>query len=239
MKKMIGCLFMMTLLPAAFLVGCNNSGTGPVAISLIAPVNLGAAAGFAVLGSTQNTNNGPTKICGDLGLWPGTSVGGGYIFSCGGVIHQTDTAAQNAQAALTTAYLDAAGRTTPALVAGNLGGETLFPGLYKSTGSLMISSGDLTLNAGGNPNGVFIFQIASTLTATSGRKVILAGGAKASNVFWQVGSMCALGTTVSFKGTIMAHNEITLNTGAVLEGRALSQIEQVTMLSNTITVPAP
>ncbi|HEY5038012.1 MAG TPA: ice-binding family protein, partial [bacterium] len=159
--------------------------------------------------------------------------------SCGGVNHVTDTAASNAQGDLTIAYNDAAGRTTPALVAGNLGGQTLYPGLYKSTGSLEISSGDLTLDAQGNVNGVFIFQIASTLTTTPGRQVILAGGAKATNVFWQVGSMCSLDTTTVFKGTIMAHNQITLNTGAVLEGRALSQIEQVTMLSNTITKPAP
>jgi hypothetical protein len=91
------------------------------------------------------------------------------------------------------------------------------PGLYKSTSSLEISSGDLTLDALGNANAVFIFQIASTLTTTSGRAVILAGGAKASNIFWQVGSSATLGTTSDFKGTIMADQSITLNTGAMLE----------------------
>src|SRR2546421_392559 len=82
-----------------------------------------------------------------------------------------------------------------ASVSGNIGGLTLAPGVYTSTSSLSISSGDLTLDARGNANGVFLFQIPSTLTVTTGRKVILAGGAVASNVFWQVGSSATLGTT--------------------------------------------
>ncbi len=237
MKKALGFI-VMTLLPAVLMVGCANNATGPAA-SVRAAVNLNSLSSFAVLAYTQTTNSGPTALCGSLGLSPGTSTGGGYTFSCGGVIHATDTAASQAQLDLTIAYNDAAGRTLPAVVAGNLGGHTYYPGLYKSNGSLEISSGDLTLDAQGNSNGVFIFQIASTLVVTSGRKVILAGGAKAANIYWQVGSQCNLGTTASFKGTIMAHNQITLDTGAVLEGRALSEIEQVTMLSNTITIPTP
>ncbi|HEY5038516.1 MAG TPA: ice-binding family protein [bacterium] len=238
MKKIIGCLMVMILLPMAYMVGCANNSTGPAA-SVRATVNLNSAASFAVLASTQITNTGSTTICGDVGLSPGSAMGGGYVLTCGGVLHPTDTAAAAAQGDLTIAYNDAAGRTSPALVAGNLGGKTYYPGLYKSTGSLEISSGDLTLDAQGNSNGVFIFQIASTFNMTPGRQIILAGGAKATNIFWQVGSSCALDTTVVCKGTIMAHNQITLNTGATLEGRALSQIDQVTMLTNTITKPAP
>jgi hypothetical protein len=269
-KKLIGFLTMMILLPAVLLVGCNtekgnpSSPAGPTATPTVTgtpptatasptitstplatataqvvqtPVNLNSAAGFAVLASTTITNSGPTTICGNLGLSPGTAVTGAPVLSCGGVLHVNDTTAATAEGDLTTAYNDAAGRTTPALLAGNLGGLTLYPGLYKSTSSLAISSGDLTLDAQGNANAVFIFQIASTLIISPARQVILAGGAQAANIFWQVGTSCALGTTVNFKGIIMAHDQITFDTGAMLEGRALSQIAQVTFLTSTITNP--
>jgi len=93
-------------------------------------------------------------------------------------------------------------------VAGNRGGLTLPPGLYKTTSSLAISSGDLTLDAMGDPDAVFIFQIASTFTTSSGRSVILTGGAKSTNVFWQVGSSATLGTSSVVKGTILAGNNV-------------------------------
>src|SRR6185295_490678 len=113
------------------------------------------------------------------------------------------------------------------------------PGLYKSTGSLEISSGDLVLDAQGDPNGVFIFQIASTLITTSGRRVTLIGRANKKNIIWQVGTSATLGSTSVFKGTILADQSITLNTGATLDGRALARIGAVTMDSDTITIPAP
>ena len=114
---------------------------------------------------------------------------------------------------------------------------TLRPGLYKSTSSLAISSGNLTLDARGNSNAVFIFQMASTLTTTSGRSVILSGGAKASRVFWQVGSSATLGTKSVVEGTIMADQAITLNTGATLDGRALARIAAVALDTNAVTRP--
>jgi hypothetical protein len=145
-----------------------------------------------------------------------------------------------AQGDLTTAYNDAAGRTpvpTGTFLnpgSGNAGGLTLVPGLYKFTSGAMISGSDLTLTGGASD--VWIFQIASTLTVADGISVVLAGGAQASNIFWQVASSAALGTTANFEGTIMAHDEVTLATGATLEGRALAQTA-VTLQSNTITVP--
>jgi hypothetical protein len=141
---------------------------------------------------------------------------------------------------LTIAFNDAAGRTVGAiLVAGNLGGQTLTPGLYESTSSLEISSGDLTLDAQGDPNAVFIFQMASTLTTTVGRQVLLSGGAKAANVVWQVGSSATLGTGSVFKGNILALASITVTTGAAVEGRLLARTGAVTLDANTITIPAP
>ena len=156
------------------------------------------------------------------------------------MIHAGDPTAAQAQVDLTAAYNDAAGRTAGALtVAGNLGGLTLTPGLYKSTSSLEISSGDLTLDAQGDTNAVFIFQMASTLTTTSGRQVILSGGARAANIYWQVGSSATLGTTSVFKGNILASTSITVTTGAAVEGRLLARTAEVTLDANTITLPAP
>jgi hypothetical protein len=203
-------------------------------------VALGSAAGFAVLAGSTVTNIGGTTVTGDLGVSPGTAVTGFPPGTVVGTIHAGDSTGAGAIANLTIAYNDAAGRTLcPTTVAGNLGGLTLTPGLYKSTSGLEISSGDLTLDAQGDVNAVFIFQMASTLTTATGLHVILAGGAKASNVFWQVGSSATLGTNSAFVGTIMADQSISLNTGATLDGRALARIGAVTLDTNSVTKPAP
>lgn len=185
------------------------------------------------------TNTGATTVNGDLGVSPGSAVIGfppGTVV--GGTIHAGDSIAAGAIADLTIAYNDAAGRTLcPVSVAGNLGGQTLTPGLYKSTSGLEISSGDLTLDARGNANAVFIFQIVSTLDTTEGRQIILAGGAKASNIFWQVGSSATLGTNSVFIGTIMADQSISFTTGATLNGRAMARIGAVTLDGSTVTAP--
>jgi hypothetical protein len=170
---------------------------------------------------------------------PGTAVTGFPPGNLIGAQHSGDPAGALALADLTTAYNDAAGRTLcPVSLAGNLGGQTLAPGLYKSTSSLEVTSGDLTLDAQGDPDAVFIFQMASTLTTTSGRKVILSGGARATNVFWQVGSSATLGTASVFQGTIMADQAITMGTGATLNGRVLARIGGVSLDENTIVTPA-
>jgi ice-binding like protein/Big-like domain-containing protein len=205
-----------------------------------APVVLAASGGFGALAGSTVTNTGPTSLTGDLGVSPGTAVTGfppGIII---GAIHAGDPAAATGIANLTTAYNDAAGRALCAVtVAGNLGGRTLPPGLYKSTSTLAISSGDLTLDAQGEGDAVFIFEMASTLTTTAGRQVILTNGAKAANVFWQVGTSATLGTGSAFAGTIMADQAVTLETGAILNGRALARIAGVTLDSNIIVVPLP
>jgi len=201
-----------------------------------APIVLGAATTFTVLAGSTVTNTGATTVNGDLGLSPGTAVTGFPPGIVNGAIYAgPGSAATQAQSDLTTAYNDAAGRTVGAiLIAGNLGGRTLTPGLYKSTSSLEISSGDLTLDAQGDANAVFIFQMGSTLTTTSARQVILSGGAKAANVFWQVGSSATLGTGSVFKGTILALASITVTTGATVEGRLLARTAAVTLDSNVV-----
>jgi hypothetical protein len=205
-----------------------------------APVALGSAAGFAVLAGSTVTNTGSSVITGDIGVSPGTAVTGFPPGRVVGTIHSADVAAAGGIANLTIAYNDAAGRTLcPITVAGNLGGLTLTPGLYKSTSGLEISSGDLTLDAQGNSSAVFIFQMASTLDTTAGRHVILAGGAKASNVFWQVGTSAILGTNSTFVGTIMADQAISLITGATLDGRALARIAAVNLDASTVSIPTP
>ena len=201
-------------------------------------VNLGRSAPFAILAGSTVTNTGPTIVIGDLGVSPGTALTGFLPGRLVGTRHLGDPTAALAEGDLTVAYNDAAGRTRcPVSLAGNLGGLTLPPGLYKSTSSLAISSGDLHLDGRGDSNAVFIFQMASTLTTTVGRRVILQNGARSSNVFWQVGSSATLGTGSVFKGTILAYQAITLNTGATLDGRALARVAAVALDSNSVTRP--
>lgn len=189
---------------------------------------------FAVLAGTTVTNTGPTLVSGDVGVSPGTAITGFPPGLVSGTIHSADGAAAGAQAALTTGYIDAAGRSGGTVIAGDLSGQTLVGGVYKSTSSLGLT-GDLTLDGQGNADAVFIFQISSTLITGSGSHVLLTNGATACNVFWQVGSSATLGTNSVFKGNILALTSISLTTGAQMEGRALARNGAVTLDSNTIT----
>jgi len=204
-------------------------------------VSLGTAASFEVLAGSGVSNTGATVVTGDLGVSPGTAVTGingiapGGPGTVSGTIYTGATsAAGTAQGDLTTAYNNAQGLTLcPITVSGDLGGLTLTPGLYKSTSSLSIT-GTLTLDAQGNANAVFIFQIASTLTTASGSQIVLINNALSKNIFWAVGSSATLGTNSVFKGTIMAYASITITTGAQLDGRALARVAAVTMDTNTV-----
>jgi hypothetical protein len=200
-----------------------------------APVALGTNATFAVLAGTAVTSTGDTTVNGDLGVSPGTTLTGAPTVN--GTTHLGDPIAAQAQLDLTAAYDDAAGRPGGAAASGNLGGQTLPPGLYTSATSMEISSGDLTLDAAGDPNGVWIFQMGTTLITTVGRQVVLIGGAQAANIFWQVGSSATIGGSSVFKGNILAYTSIALGTGATLEGRVLARNALVSLDGNTITVP--
>ena len=197
-----------------------------------ATVNLGSAESFAVLAGTTITNTGATTITGDVGLQPGKAVTGFTTVTLHGAKHLGDAVALKAKNALVTAYNDAAGAKPVTKVATELGGTTVKPGVYAS--DTLGLTGTLTLDG----EGLYIFQAASTLITASGSKVALIGGASACNVYWQVGSSATLGTTTSFKGTIMALTSIALNNGATLQGRALAQNGAVTMDHNTISSSA-
>jgi hypothetical protein len=222
----------------------------------LAPVNLGSAGAFAVLAGSMITNVPTSAITGHVGLSPaaGSNIAAGlttvqvtgniYVVDASGPAGSLNAATMltAAQGDLTIAYNNAAGRTpvpTGTFLnpgTGNIGGLTLVPGLYKFTSSCLISGNNLTLS--GTATDVWIFQIAADLNVGNGIQVILAGGALASNIFWQVGTSAILGTTSSFKGTIMADQSIALNTGATLNGRALARIAAVTLAANAITNPA-
>jgi hypothetical protein len=207
-------------------------------LCLKAQITLGSTVDtFGVLAGSTVTNSGPTVVLGNLGVSPGTAITGFPPGVATGTIHSAEALAGTAQTQLTTAYNSAAGAASTATVAGDLGGLTLAPGVYTSSSTLGIT-GTLTLNAGGNTNAQFIFQIASALTTATSSTVLLTNGAQASNVFWQVGSSATLGTASVFSGNILALSSISLGTGAVLQGRALARNGAVTLLSNTINTPA-
>ncbi len=199
---------------------------------------LGAASSFAVLGSSTVTNNGPSVISGELGVSPGLAVSGfppGIVV--GGTIHQGDAVAARAQASAGTASTALAGRACDMDLTGqDLGGLTLTPGVYCFSSSAQLT-GALTLDALGNPDAEFVFQIGSTLTTASASSVLPLDGADACEVYFQVGSSATLGTTTAFVGTIVAQQSITATTGASVQGRLLALDGAVTLNTNTITRP--
>lgn len=217
-----------------------------------APVDLGSAAHFAIFAGRAISSTGGGTISGDVGLSPGTgsSITGLITNQVNGLIYAIDATGpagsvvdpellSTSKVDLAAAYDDAAARSVDRItVAGNIAAQTLAPGLYWSSSSLMIT-GDLTLDAGGDPNAVWIFQMASTLTTAAGAgnsRVILTGGAQAANVFWQVGSSATLGTFSVFKGTLMAAVDITMDTSCTMEGRALAG-RDLTFNGESISLP--
>jgi len=226
----VGTAAVMVIMVGVAGMSTASAQTGPT------PVGLGTAGSFAVLAGSTVTNTGPSVISGDVGVSPGSAIVGfppGIVVN--GVFHPADAVAAQAQADLTTAYNDAAGRSPVTAVGPELGGLTLAPGVYGG-GTLEIT-GTLTLDAQGDPNAVFIFQAASTLITASASSVSLINGADPCNVYWQVGSSATLGTGSDFVGTILALTSITAQTGADVEGRLLARNGAVTLDTNTITRP--
>lgn len=198
-------------------------------------VNLGTADNFSVLAGSTITNTGSSVITGDLGLSPGTAVTGFPPGTISGTQHIANATAVQAQNDLTTAYNNAAGQTPVATVPTELGGTTKTAGIYGSSAGTFGITGTLTLDAQGDSSAVFIFKTASTLTTAGASNIVLANGAQACNVFWQVGSSATLGANSTFKGNILALTSATLTTGANVEGRVLARNGAVTLDTNTIT----
>jgi len=224
-------------LTALFVVASGpppNALAGPVAV---AP-NLGSAANFVALASSTLTNTGPGVFMGNVGDSPGTSITGfppGMLSR--GAIYRGGPIAAQAQTDATTAYNVLKGETcTVDLTGQDLGGKTLTPGVYCFNTSAQLT-GNLVLDALGNPLAVWVFQTGSTLTTASGASVTEIRGGQALNVYWQVGSSATLGSATRFNGNILAHVSITMVTGASLIGRALALTGGVTMNTNGTPFP--
>ncbi|MBE3093534.1 MAG: DUF3494 domain-containing protein [Actinobacteria bacterium] len=209
---------------------------------------------YPFLSKAGISTTGATKIVGDIGVSPiaATAITGfGLVMASSstfskstlvtGKVYAADykaptpsiltTAVSNMQ----TAYTNAAGRapTSAATInvgAGSIGGLTLVPGVYKWTTGVTIPT-NVTLSGG--KNDIWIFQVAGTLNISSGQKIILKGGAQSINIFWQVAGATTLGTNSVFNGNILDKTNIAVQTGAVLNGRALAQTA-VTLDANTI-----
>ncbi|GHB26422.1 ice-binding family protein [Streptomyces chryseus] len=208
--------------------------TPTTALAIATPVPLGTAASFSVLAGSEVTNTGPSVIDHDLGVHPGTAISGfppGIVL---GAVHSADAVALQAKSDLVQAYNNAAGQATDfALPAGIGNGNTLLPGVHTAVSGVGLN-GDLILDAGGDPNAVWVFQIPEALTTASSSRVLLTNGASACNVYWQIGSSATLGTSSTFVGTIMALTSISVTTGTNIEGRALARNGAVTLDTNRI-----
>jgi len=244
-------MWSMALLLAAFVAGCgshnteqnqntrqNNSSSTATATAAATMPRFGTEQSFAVLAGSTVTNTGPSVVTGNLGLSPGSAITGfppGMVAP--GVIHAADAVALQAQTDTTETYNDLASQACPSdLTSQDLGGKTLVPGVYCFSSSAQLT-GALTLDAGGDPSAVWVFQTGTTLTTGSTSSVLLINGGQPCNVFWQIGSSATLGTDTSFVGNILALTSITLTTGAKISGRALARNGAVTMDSNLVTMP--
>lgn len=215
----------------------------------IKPVNLGVSGNFAILSKTGVTDVYKSTITGNVGASPIT--GAAILVTCtevSGTIYSVNAAGPlpcrvtnpslltTAVSNMEAAYIDAAGRSNPNFVnlgAGNIGGKTLTPGLYKFTTDVTIPT-NVTISGGAND--VWIFQIAGNLTMASAMKITLSGGAQAKNIFWQTAGYVTIGTTSHFEGIILSKTAINMLTGSSINGRLLAQTA-VTLQKNTVKKP--
>lgn len=220
----------------------------------LAAVSLGAAGNYVILAKTAINNVPTSAITGNLGLSPAaTSYITGFSLTdftgyatasqvtgkvyAADMVTPTSVNLTTAVQSMLTAYTDAAGRPSPDFVnlgAGNIGGKTLTPGLYNWSSAVTVPS---NIIISGSPDDVWIFQISGDLTMSAATRVTLQGGAKASNIFWQVAGKASFGTTSHFEGIILSMTGITFQTGASFNGRALAQTA-VILDGNTVVQPS-
>ncbi len=255
----------MLILAAALLtIGCANFTDAPIApvappidtVTVYGPamVNLGTAGDFAILAKTAISTVPDSVITGDIGLSPaaesfmtGFSQTGNIGYSTSNQVtgfmyaadmtSPTPTKMTTAISDMETAFTDAAGRVTPDFIdlyTGALGGEVLLPGLYKWNTSVSILA-DVTISGGANDT--WIFQISGDLDESAAKNVILAGGAQAKNIVWQVAGTATVGTGAHFEGIILGKTSVTLGTGATMNGRVLAQTN-VSLDQATVTQPS-
>eukprot|EP00798_Chlamydomonas_sp_ICE-L_P028792 gene28792-biopygen32695 len=210
-------------------------------------VNLGRATNFSVLAYATVTNSGYTLVGGHIGVCPGSEITGeGLIFyfpepTPNGRIgtEESSAAAAAAKHDLTAAYLDASLRVEnvkslmPAVY--DMGGRTFTPGLYKTTSSLEVLTGNVYLSG----TGVFIFQMESTLVVHTTMKMVLLDGALASNVFWRVGTSATFNAGSEVVGTVMALASISVLTGVTITGRLFALNGAITLMGDVIAFPLP
>jgi hypothetical protein len=218
---------------------------------------LGAVTPFAVLAGPQVVNSGGSVVRGDLGVSPGTTVvgfPGGKVVD--GTIQTTGGAPNQAQKDAAKAYADLVSQQCNVkLIGQDLGGQTLTPGVYCFPAAAATLTGELVLDAQGDPNAVFVFQVGTTLTTAAKSKVRVTNTGQDANegdqpadgrkrqrdslchVYWQVGSSVAIGRDSNFIGTIIAMDRIGVATNATIDGRALARTGNVTMDTNAVEIP--
>jgi len=239
----------MNMSPEMSSAAMSSALNKPTVKGTLAVVNLGVAGNFVVLSKSGITDVYKSTITGDIGTSPITGAAIGVTCAeVTGTIYSVDAAGPlpcrvtnatkltTAVGDMQTAYTDAAGRSNPNFLnlgAGNIGGKTLTPGLYKWGTAVTIPT-NVTIS--GSSTDVWIFQIAQTLTMSSAVKITLSGGAQAKNIFWQVAGAVTLGTTSHFEGIILGKTGINLQTGGSINGRTLAQTA-VTLQMNTVTQP--
>jgi hypothetical protein len=227
-----------------YLLGATSPGLSAVTSAPFAVTGgpaLGAAASFSVLGGVGGViSTGTSTLSGDLGVSPSSAITGFAPGTVAGNIYAGDITAANGQAALTHAYNEAKALTADTTFSGDQNGLTFTAGVHYTAEAFALT-GSLTLDGGGDPNSIFIFQVDAALNTAAASHLLLVNGAKAANVFWQVNGAAGTGGASTFSGTILANGAITIGAGTQLIGRALG-MAAVTLADNTIrftAAPAP